>query len=300
MYVRPPQEASASAACATVVSPSLHWSTEDAITTVPEPLVIEAPLAIEIAFDRGQQRVTRTLAVTMRTPGHDQELAMGFLRGEGLIAHPDDVTGCQAREANARGEKIATQHLLLARAPREDLERVSRGLVTSSACGLCGRVSLEGLPMRAAGKTAGDALLAGEMILGLPDKLRREQQTFLSTGGSHGAALCSLDGEVLLAREDVGRHNAVDKIMGAALLGGIATEGNILVLSGRASFELLQKAAAAGVAVVVAVGAPSSLAVKLAHEAGITLLGFTRGSRFNIYSHAERIELRAKRERLER
>ena len=225
----------------------------------------------------------------MRTPGSDEELARGFLLGEGLIGSLADVTGGGAAPENLRGERISTWCVRLARAPREDLQRVSRGLITSSACGLCGRSTLEGLPVGTAPKEPGAPLLSCEAILAVPEALRRCQRTFEETGGCHGAALLDAGGALLLAREDVGRHNAVDNLLGAALLRGIAPAGKILGLSGRASFELVQKAAAAGVATVVAVGAPSSLAVDIAHASGITLIGFTRGSRFNVYAHADRL-----------
>ena len=178
---------------------------------------------------------------------------------------------------------MATWVVELARPPREDLGRISRSLVTSSACGLCGRPSLAGLSRPRVPRHGGEPALSGAMLAALPEALRRQQATFFATGGCHGAALCDREGSVLLAREDVGRHNAVDKLVGAALLRDIPCAGRILVLSGRASFELLQKAAVAGAAVVVAVGAPSSLAVEMAHAAGITLLGFARGQRFNLY-----------------
>jgi FdhD protein len=271
-------------------SPSLHWSSQDGWSSVSERLVIEAPLAIEIAYERQGQSVSKVLAVTMRTPGSDEELALGFLFGEGLIQGLSDVTGGAAADENAKGEKISTWCVRLARMPREDLQRVSRGLITSSACGLCGRSTLEGLPLGVTPRTAGEDLLSCDVILALPETLRLRQKTFDETGGSHGAALCDARGGLLLAREDVGRHNAVDKLIGAALLQGLSPAGKILALSGRASFELVQKAAAAGLAAVVAVGAPSSLAVDIAHVSGITLVGFTRGMRFNVYSHADRLK----------
>ncbi len=261
----------------------------------PETLAVEAPLAIEIAYSRHGQPVTKVLAVTMRTPGHDEELALGFLQAEGLIDSRADVLGGSAEAVTSRGEKISTWRVQLAQAPREDLQRMSRGLLTSSACGLCSRTTLEGLPTAPstiAGTTADHApTLDASMIARLPERLRRVQPTFGATGGTHGAALCDAQGEVLLAREDVGRHNAVDKLVGAQLLRGRNCAGRILVLSGRASFELAQKAAAAGIAVIVAVGAPSSAAVNLAHDAGITLVGFTREGRFNVYTHASRLAL---------
>ena len=226
----------------------------------------------------------------MRTPGSDPELALGFLLAEGLIGSLADISANTAAMENSRGESIATQIVQLVSAPREDLQRVSRGLITSSACGLCSRTTLEGLPLEPAQSAPMAGRLSCDLIAALPDRLRRKQEIFSETGGTHGAALLGSDGAVLLVREDVGRHNAVDKLVGAALLGRIALAGKTLVLSGRVSFELMQKAAVAGVAAVVAVGAPSSIAVNLAQTAGITLIGFTRGSRFNVYAHAERID----------
>jgi FdhD protein len=267
-------------------SPALRWSEGAGWAGGPERLAVEAPLAIEIAYPRQGRRVQKVLAVTMRTPGADEELALGFLLGEGLIAGLADVVGGTAADENARGETIVTWRVELAAAPREDLERVSRGLITSSACGVCGRSTLEGLPVR---RVPAGGLVAAELIARLPELLRQQQPAFAASGGSHGAGLCDESGRLLLAREDVGRHNAVDKLMGAALRSGIASAGKILVLSGRASFELLQKASAAGIAWVVAVGAPSSLAVDLAHAAGITLVGFARGNRFTVYAHADRV-----------
>jgi FdhD protein len=273
-------------------SPSLHWSATDGWTSVPEKLATEAPLSLEIAFERQGRQVHKLLAVTMRTPGADEELALGFLLAEGIIGGMADVAGGETLGESSRGERIATRRVLLKRAPREDLQRVSRGLLTSSACGLCGRPTLEGLPVKGAPRRTGETLLSCGMVLGIPRALRAAQKGFGETGGSHGAALFERSGVLLLAREDVGRHNAVDKLIGSALLGGIDPAGRILGLSGRASFELVQKAAAAGIAAVVAVGAPSSLAVDLAHTAEITLIGFTRDERFNVYTHADRLETR--------
>ena len=282
----PAASETADSVCAT---PSLRWSEGAGWSSAPERVAVEAPLAIEIAYDRRGQPVRKVLAVTMRTPGSDEELALGFLFGEGLIQSLADVQGGEAAQENARGEKIATWRVDLAHMPREDLERVSRGLITSSACGLCGRSTLEGLPLRSPAQPAGEGHLSCEVIAALPERLRLVQKTFAETGGCHGAALFDAREGLLLAREDVGRHNAVDKLIGAALLRKIAPAGKVLVLSGRASFELLQKAAASGIAAVVAVGAPSSMAVDLAHAAGIILVGFNRGTRFNVYTHADKL-----------
>jgi len=272
------------------LSPSLHWTHERGWFHAEEPLIAERPLAIEIAYPRGGHEIRKVLAVTMRTPGHDADLALGFLFAEGLIASPDDIVASSAHSENVRGEIVSTQRVHLRHAPREDLQRVSRSLLTSSACGFCGRVSVEGLPTRS--PTATEPLaLSPEQLSRLPDALRATQPLFAETGGSHGAALVDLNGTVVLAREDVGRHNAVDKLLGAALRENLPAARHILVLSSRASFELLQKASAFGMSLVVAVGAPSSLAVSLAHEAEITLIGFARDGRFNVYTHAHRLAL---------
>jgi FdhD protein len=276
----PPQQA--------VDCPGLRWA-GGTQTAVLESLVVEEPLAVEISYERLGQAVLRVLSVTMRTPGEDAELAMGFLYCESLIDGASDVLGGGLLAENARGEKIPTWRVHLARPPgNQAIERVSRGIITSAACGLCGRTSLEGLRLRGAPGSAGRPPVTGEAVIALPGKLRALQKIYPGTGGCHGAGLFDDSGEPLLVREDVGRHNAVDKVVGAALLGGIPTVGATLVLSGRAGFELVQKAAAAGVALVVSVGAPSSLAVQLARDTGISLVGFARDGRFNIYSQSGR------------
>jgi FdhD protein len=254
--------------------------------------VVEEPLAIEIAYDRGGQGVVKVLSVTMRTPGEDAELALGFLYCESLIDSAADVLGGESLPGNVRGEKVATWRVHLAHPPRnQEVERVSRGIITSAACGLCGRTSLEGLRLRAAAGSTEAAPIASTEALALSVQLRALQRVYPETGACHGAGLFDPAGQPLIVREDVGRHNAVDKVVGAALLAGVAMAGTTLVLSGRAGFELIQKGAAAGVALVVAVGAPSSLAVQLARDAGMTLIGFAREGRFNIYSQGGRAVL---------
>jgi FdhD protein len=267
----------------------LRW-TSGRHSAVSERVVVEEPLAIEIAYERAGQAVLKVLSVTMRTPGDDAELALGFLFCESLIDRAADALGGELLGENARGEKIPTWRVRLAHPPRnQTVERVSRGIITSAACGLCGRTSLEGLRLRAAPDPAVGPPVSGEAVLSLPSKLRALQKVYPETGACHGAGLFDAAGEPLFVREDVGRHNAVDKVVGASLLGGISATGATLVLSGRAGFELVQKAAAAGVALVVAVGAPSSLAVQLARDTGITLVGFARDGRFNVYSHSGRL-----------
>jgi FdhD protein len=251
--------------------------------------VVEEPLAIEIAYERGGQAVVKVLSVTMRTPGEDGDLAVGFLYCESLIEGAGDVLGGESRAENARGEKVATWRVRMAQPPRNQaVERVSRGIITSAACGLCGRTSLEGLRMRSAADNAGGSPVGSEELLALPGQLRALQRIYPETGACHGAGLFDRAGKPLIVREDVGRHNAVDKVVGAALQAGVSMAGATLVLSGRAGFELVQKAAASGVSLVVAVGAPSSLAVQLARDAGITLVGFARDGRYNIYSQGGR------------
>jgi FdhD protein len=272
--------------------PSLHWSAAHGLTGGSEEIIVEAALCLEISYFRSTTQIVKTLGITMRTPSNDEELALGFLLGEGVITALSEVQSSEARTSNNAGEQIDTLRILLAHPPLHDLQRISRAVTTTSACGLCGRTTLEGLP------TSGARLeppsfgpISSKVINQLPESLRTHQTAYARTGGCHGAALCNREGEFLLGREDVGRHNAVDKLFGAALLRSLPLPRLILVLSGRASFELVQKSASAGVALIVAVGAPSSAAIELAHTAGITLVGFTRENRFNIYTHAPRIVL---------
>jgi FdhD protein len=284
-----PVNLGSAAANQAVDCPGLRWA-KGSQSALRERVVVEEPLAIEIAYERSGQAVLKVLSVTMRTPGDDAELALGFLFCESLIDRADDVLGGELLGENARGEKIPTWRVRLAQPPRNQaVERVSRGIITSAACGLCGRTSFEGLRLRAAPDSAAAPAITGETILSLPPKLRGLQRVYPETGACHGAGLFDEVGEPLIVREDVGRHNAVDKVVGASLQCGIAAAGATLVLSGRAGFELVQKAAAAGVALVVAVGAPSSFAVQLARDTGITLVGFVRDGRFNIYSQSGRL-----------
>src|ERR1017187_9389989 len=279
----------AAAASLAVECAGLRWES-GSLTAAPERVVGEEPLAVEIAYERLGQAVRKVISVTMRTPGEDADLATGFLYCEALIDGAQDVLGGELLGENARGEKIPTWRVRLAQPPRNQaVERVSRGIITSAACGLCGRTSFEGLRLRAAPDSAAAPAITGETILSLPPKLRGLQRVYPETGACHGAGLFDEVGEPLIVREDVGRHNAVDKVVGASLQCGIAAAGATLVLSGRAGFELVQKAAAAGVALVVAVGAPSSLAVQFARDARITLVGFARKGRFNVYSHSGRL-----------
>lgn len=255
-------------------------------------LAVEEPLEIRIGYGPDGQRQHRTLSVTMRTPGHDFELTAGFLLTEGLIQRRQDLQGviyCPDVEKEEERENVVRAELAPGALP--DLPRLERHFYTSSSCGVCGKTSIDAV--HAANcpvlPTAGPHVLAAT-IHQLPERQRAAQALFEQTGGLHAAALFSPEGELLLLREDVGRHNALDKVIGAALLAGqLPLHNAMLLVSGRASFELVQKAAVAGIPVLAAVGAPSSLAVSAAQNFGMTLCGFVRQQRFNIYSHPWRI-----------
>jgi FdhD protein len=259
---------------------------DDAVART-DVLATEEPLEIRIVA--GGDR--RTLAVTMRTPGADFELAVGFLFGEGLLGDTLElrhISYCMDREVDPEQRyNIVNVELRAHQLP--DLAPLERHFLTSSACGVCGKASFDALRIRGCAVERGGAGLRAELIRALPDRLRAAQSVFESTGGLHAAALFSPTGELLAVREDVGRHNAVDKLVGWALLQGrLPLTDHIVLVSGRSSYEILQKCLAAGVGVVCSVSAPSTLAVALAQEFGITLVGFLRGDRFNVYAAPER------------
>jgi FdhD protein len=234
-------------------------------------LAVEEPLEIRIG--------DRNVAITMRTPGNDEELAAGFLFTEGIVTAPGAITGIETAARNVVTVSLGDESAV-------DLERLERHFYLSSSCGVCGKASIQSL--EASGCTSPPRhgpMLDREMIHRMPEALRARQNVFDRTGGLHAAALFSTTGELLEAREDVGRHNAVDKLIGTAVLRGeVPLHARVLMVSGRASFELVQKALMAGIAVMAAVGAPSSLAVETALRFGMTLAGFVRDGRFNVYS----------------
>ena len=254
-------------------------------TRRPDSLAAEEPMELRVGG--------RALAVTMRTPGHDVELAHGFLLTEGVITGPGDVATarwCDSVDENgANTYNVLDVALAPGVAPPET--GVERNFYTTSSCGVCGKASLDAVRLRTRFSPAGDPVRVDATTLyGLPDALREAQRIFESTGGLHAAGLFTPDGTALVVREDVGRHNAVDKVLGWALLQGrVPASGCVLMVSGRASFELVQKAVMAGVPVLAAVSAPSSLAVELAVESGMTLVGFLRGTTMNVYAGPERI-----------
>jgi FdhD protein len=251
----------------------------------PDALAAEEPLEIRVDG--------RPLAVTMRTPGHDVELAHGFLLTEGVIGGLTDVRTaryCDSVDEDGRNTYNVLDVTLAEGVPPPDTG-VERNFYTTSSCGVCGKAALDAVRLRTRWSPAGDPCpIAPEVLATLPGALRERQRVFASTGGLHAAGLFTSDGSVLVVREDVGRHNAVDKALGWAVLAGrVPLAGCVLMVSGRASFELVQKAAMAGIPVLAAVSAPSSLAVDLAEEQGITLIGFLRGDSMNVYTGTSRV-----------
>jgi FdhD protein len=250
-------------------------------------VVTEEPLEIRIATG-GE---TRQLAVTMRTPGADFELATGFLFGEGLIHSHEDIESIRyCVEAQGEEQLYNVVNVSLRHALPSDLRVVDRHFVVSSSCGLCGKASIDALERRGISKPVGGHQISAEVIADLSSQLRQAQRLFDVTGGLHAVGLFDSRGQLLAMREDVGRHNAMDKLVGWALMQNRIPLTNCIVLvSGRASFELVQKAAAAGVPVFCAISAPSSLAVRMARRFGMTLIGFLRDDQFNLYCGEERI-----------
>jgi FdhD protein len=250
-------------------------------------IVGEAPLEIRAA---GPHQDPVAVAVTMRTPGHEAELAVGFLRTEGLIAG-DEVVSTSAGDPTTLSQPDDTILVRLSR-PFDDSAVAQRHFVATASCGICGKASIDEVAIRTEPIPAGP-VVARSVILALPDLLRAAQRAFDETGGLHAAGLFSPRGELVAIREDVGRHNALDKLIGSQVLAGaLPLNQRILMVSGRVSFEIVQKAAVAGVPIICAVSAPSDLAIETADRLGVTLLGFLRGDGFNVYSHDARIDLR--------
>ena len=246
-------------------------------------LAAEEPLEIRVR--------KQPLAVTMRTPGHDIDLAMGFLLGEGVIGRASDVTTAQLCAGTDTPNTYNVVDVVLDPGVPPPATDPSRNFYTTSSCGVCGKASIDAVRTRSQFDVRADPLVVpARTLAGLPQKLRAAQRTFDRTGGLHAAGLFTADGEMLVLREDVGRHNAVDKVLGWALREGrLPLVGHVLLVSGRASFELTQKAWMAGLPMLAAVSAPSTLAVELAEESGMTLVGFLREPKMNIYTGAHRV-----------
>jgi len=258
------------------------------VSSRTDQVATEEPMEIRLLANG--RRVTA--AVTMRTPGSDFELAAGFLYGEGLVQTPTDISGisyCVDKDLDET-QLFNIVNVKLRAGFIPDLRSLERHFYTSSSCGVCGKASLESLDLRGCRAPAPGPQVTTEVIASLPEALRQAQGIFESTGGLHAAGLFTPQGELIGLREDVGRHNAVDKLIGWALMqGNLPLDGRLLMVSGRSSFEIMQKALTAGIPMVCAVSAPSSLAVDVARRFDMSLIGFLRGSRFNIYAGRERI-----------
>ena len=255
-------------------------TTHGGVSEVADVTAREEPLEIRVEG--------RSVAVVMRTPGHDEELATGFLVSEGVVQQPRDILEVsQCPSINNKHGNIVD--VLLGGAV-VNWDSLTRHVFSASSCGLCGKTSIESVFGQFPPVTA-EWAVSPKLIASLPDKLRATQETFSKTGGLHACAVFDLEGNLIVSREDVGRHNALDKILGHALMHNLLPlDRHILLLSGRVSFEMIQKALAAGIPLVAAISAPSSLAIEFAREAGQTLIGFLRGETMNVYSHEGRLK----------
>jgi FdhD protein len=255
---------------------------DGSVSQVDDYLVGEEPLEIRIG--------TRPISVTMRTPGHDLELAAGFLFTEGVITGIDQIAGLRQVATRGRKRNIVRVDLRAGMAIKPAL--LTRNFAMSSSCGLCGKASIDAVRVRGIVRPNPDLRVAPDILCLLPEALRSNQTLFGRTGGPHAAGLFDTTGKLIVLREDVGRHNAVDKLIGWALLNTrLPLSDSVLLVSGRGSFEIVQKALVAGIPIVACISAPSSLAVQLAWEFGLTLVGFLRGKRFVLYTGEERVRV---------
>jgi len=267
----------------------------DQITSrsLDDVVAVESPLEIRIVFSDGGKRKDRSLSITMRTPGSDEALAAGFLLSEGIIKSSNDIDSFEQCGPVAEGETISNQlRVNLVEGFAVDMSRLQRHFYTTSSCGVCGKASLEAVDAQNVRVITGDGLkLDPRTILAMPSQLQTQQSIFGKTGGIHAAGLFTPEGQIISLNEDVGRHNAVDKLIGRCLIDGNVEQlkERVMNVSGRASFELVQKAVVAGIPAMVAVGAPSSLAIDLADRFGLTLIGFNSGQKFNVYTHTRRV-----------
>jgi FdhD protein len=245
-------------------------------------LAAEEPLEIRIGEN--------PLSVTMRTPGHDVELAAGFLFTEGLVQRREQIVALENVTSNDDGKRGNVVRAELSSEALPDFDKLRRHFFAASSCGICGKASIDALRSRLLRTPNPDFRVAPNLIVGLPEALRSAQDVFERTGGLHAAALFDAEGKLLIVREDIGRHNAVDKVVGWALVNGLIPLSDcVLLVSGRGGFEIIQKAIVAGIPVVASVSAPSSLAVQLARELRLTLIGFLRGNRFVVYAGEDRV-----------
>lgn len=260
--------------------------TQKGTLEIDDQLAVEEPLEIQLTYGAAGDRITKVISVTMRTPGNDAELAAGFLFTEGIINHREEVTKIQMD-----GEDENKAMVTLCDTTTPHLQTAERNFYTTSSCGVCGKSGIDAIKTVSMYALQEDAMKVSAAVLyRLPIALKKQQELFASTGGLHASSLFDADGNLLMLREDVGRHNALDKVIGACFLKNhLPLQRTILLLSGRASFELIQKASMAGIKIIASIGAPSSLALQQAEEFGITLIGFLGEEKFNIYSASHRV-----------
>ncbi len=264
------------------------------INPTDDTVAVEEPLEIQLVSAGAQGAAAKSISITMRTPGDDAELALGFLYTEGIIGDREQVVS--VRQVGEPDPETGLKNIVrveIDAAVDIDLERLERHFYTTSSCGVCGKASLEAL--RVTGQTSlaeQKVQFPAHVLAELPERMRKRQPLFSATGGLHAAALFGPDGEIIVVREDIGRHNATDKVIGSLFRDGkLPAHGHGIFVSGRASFELMQKALVAGIPLLAAVGAPSSLAVQMAIDFDMTLVGFLRNGKFNIYANRERVGL---------
>ena len=266
----------------------IHKISAGAINETEDKVAVEEPLQIQLVYSTATGQMLKDIAVTMRTPGNDEELAAGFLFTEGIIKAASDIHEIKQAHADENGIQVILKENI-----KPVLGNAARNFYTTSSCGICGKASIDAIQtVSQYAALKNNDVISAEIFYTLQNELKKQQKVFEDTGGIHASALFDVEGEFIMLREDVGRHNALDKIIGAAVLNNQLPLNNcILLLSGRASFELLQKAAMAGIRIIASVGAPSSLAVEMAIENDVTLIGFLKADRFNIYNGKERITI---------
>jgi FdhD protein len=266
-----------------VITASIERIHETLRSSAEDILAVEEPLEIRLSFVEEKIRIEKNISITMRTPGNDEELALGFLYTEGIVIHKMNIKSILTPKKNCVVIELENEI-------KFNIGKLEKHFYTSSSCGVCGKTSIDAINTINKPAALNNCQFSSSLIKKLPQLLRDNQSVFEKTGGLHASAMFDKNGALLIIREDVGRHNALDKVIGAALIKEIQNlNEHLLILSGRASFELIQKAAMAGIYFVAAVGAPSSLAVELANERGITLVGFLRENRYNIYTGCKNI-----------
>ena len=270
---------------------SIHQVDLDNFRSTEDLVAVEEPMEIRLVTGSADKRRGKGISITMRTPGHDHELAIGFLVAEGVITERKQIQSIDHVGAANEKNEFNTVRIELTPETQIDYQDLLRHFYTTSSCGVCGKSSLDALEYRNLNPIESDLKIDSDIVRQLPDSLRKLQDNFQRTGGIHAAGLFNSQGEILEVKEDVGRHNALDKLVGTNFLtDNFPLQDSILVVSGRASFELLQKALVAQIPIFVAVGAPSSMAVDLALHFKMTLIGFASTKKFNIYSSPERVK----------